>query len=166
MLTAYAESPDVVLGPLRDRPEADWWRAPAGKWAPAQIVEHLALAFEWSIAGFEKRRAGAPMSRRPRTWAERIATFAIFGLEWIPPGVQAPGRAWPQAHPDPREVERRFLAGHARLGQLAAELLPARATDLYVKHPRMGDLTIEEWLRFHAWHCRHHAKQVRARLAR
>ena len=35
---------DIVLGPLAGKSDGDWYRAPAGKWNPAQIVEHLALA--------------------------------------------------------------------------------------------------------------------------
>jgi len=45
------------------------------------------------------------------------------------------------------------------------DLLPARRNDLFVKHPRLGDLTLEEWARFHDVHARHHARQIRARLA-
>jgi len=43
-------------------------------------------------------------------------------------------------------------------------LLPARRNDLFVKHPVLGDLNLEEWLHFHAWHCAHHEKQIRERL--
>jgi hypothetical protein len=46
------------------------------------------------------------------------------------------------------------------------ELLPARSQDLFVKHPRLGDLTIPEWIRFHGIHVRHHARQIRARIGR
>jgi len=30
--TAFADLPQLVLGPLAGRPEADWHRAPPGKW--------------------------------------------------------------------------------------------------------------------------------------
>jgi hypothetical protein len=28
----------------------------------------------------------------------------------------------------------------------------------------MGDLTVEEWMRFHVIHARHHARQIRERV--
>jgi hypothetical protein len=34
-----------------------------------------------------------------------------------------------------------------------------------VKHPRLGDLTLPEWMEFHLRHARHHVKQIRRRLA-
>jgi len=48
--------------------------------------------------------------------------------------------------------------------RLERELLPRRRADLFVKHPRMGDLTLEEWMRFHLIHARHHARQIRRRI--
>jgi hypothetical protein len=164
VVLSFADAPAVVLGPLRGRSDVEWRRAPAGKWTPAQIVEHLALAFELSARGFAERRSRPPMTRRPRTALEWAATWLIFGPGWVP-AVRAPARSTPAADPDPRAAERHFLQGHADLLALERELLPARAADLFVKHPRMGDLTLAEWLRFHAWHCDHHARQIRARLA-
>jgi len=43
-MTPIGELTDLVLGPLRGRADSEWERGPAGKWTPAQIVEHLALA--------------------------------------------------------------------------------------------------------------------------
>ena len=153
-----------MLGPLAGRPAEDWQRAPRGKWTPAQIVEHLALGMEWTWRGFEERRGRPAMTRRPRTVAQRVTWLFIFGIGWVPP-VQAPERSRPDADPDPAYVERHFREGAAGMRRVAAELLPARAADLFVKHGRLGDLTISEWLRFHTWHCGHHARQIRARLA-
>src|SRR5438034_769858 len=47
-VTRVADIPDLVLGPLAGRPEADWYRAPPGKWTPAQIVHHLAISIDGS----------------------------------------------------------------------------------------------------------------------
>ena len=62
----FAAIPDVVLGPLAGRPEADWHRGPPGKWTPAQIVHHLAISIDGSARVFAARRAKPPMRRRPR----------------------------------------------------------------------------------------------------
>ena len=45
-MSDFARLPDVVLGPLAGRPEADWYKTPPGKWSPAQIVHHLAISLE------------------------------------------------------------------------------------------------------------------------
>lgn len=155
----------LVLGPLDGRPDADWQRAPAGKWTPAQIVEHLALGLESSAARFIERRSRGPMVRRPRTLIERLAKLFIFGLRRFPPGLTAPEGATPAPRVERAAAEGRFRRGLALWEQVEREVLPARPHDLFVKHPRMGDLTAGEWMQFHVIHARHHARQIRERLA-
>lgn len=154
----------LVLDPLRGRPDADWERGPSGKWTPAQIVEHLALGLTLSAETFHARRNHAPMARRPRTPAERIARMLILGLRWFPPGRKAPSRTEPPLGTTRRAAEEHFLAGIAGWVHVERDLLPTRGKDLFVKHPRLGDLTIEEWIRFHWIHARHHARQIRQRV--
>jgi len=152
----------VVLGPLAGRPEGDWQRAPAGKWTPAQIVEHLAISLERSARGFEAPQGG--QRRRPPTLIERVARWLVFGLAWTPPGVRAARGTTPAARVEAGDAERHFRDGLARWASL--ESRPAEVNPgTFVRHPRLGDLDLEEWIRFHVWHCRHHAKQIRSRLA-
>jgi hypothetical protein len=159
-----ADLPTLVLGPFRDRSDGEWESGPPGKWTSAQIVEHLALGLNLSAATFQARRNHAPMSRRPRTPAEQIATFFIFGLRWFPPRRKAPERTTPAVQISRASAEAHFLAGIEAWDQVDRALLPARRADLFVKHPRMGDLTVEEWMRFHVIHARHHARQIRRRF--
>ncbi len=65
---------------------------------------------------------------------------------------------------DRATAEGHFLAGVEAWDQVDRALLPERRHNLFVKHPRMGDLTVEEWMRFHVIHARHHAKQIRERV--
>jgi hypothetical protein len=162
----FSDLPDIVLGPLKDRPDADWQQAPPGKWTPAQIVEHLALALEGCADGFEKRRARDPMFRRSPTGPQRIGKVLVMHLGWFPPFLTAPSMTAPAPRVDRGAAEAHFRRGVERLEDLARLLLPARARDLFVKHPSMGDLTLPEWLEFHVIHSRHHARQIRARLPR
>jgi len=164
--SGFSEWSAMVLEPLRGRSDVEWERGPAGKWSPAQIVEHLALGLTLSAETFQARKNHAPMARRRRTPAETIATFLILGLRWFPPGRKAPSRTTPDAQSTRRVVESHFLAGIASWVRVERELLPARSHDLFVKHPRLGDLTIPEWIRFHGIHMRHHARQIRARIGR
>jgi len=161
----FATIPDVVLGPLVGRPEADWHRAPPGKWTPVQIVHHLAISLEASGRLFEERRAKPAMRRRPRSAWQRLGQVLYLDIGWIPSGRPAPEATRPAEAPDAGAVERQLRDGVARFLTLARELLPARRDDLFVKHPAFGDLTLAEWQRFHVRHCAHHAKQIRARLA-
>ena len=164
-MSDFARLPDVVLGPLAGRPEADWYKTPQGKWSPAQIVHHLAISLELSGRTFEARRGKPPMRRRARTARERLGYFLTLQIGWMPSGRDAPSATQPAERPDARAVERQFRDGVARFVSLERELLPARGHDLFVKNPAFGDLTLPEWLRFHVRHCAHHAKQIRARLA-
>lgn len=163
-MSRLSELETVVLGPLRGRSDAEWQRAPAGKWTPAQIVEHLAIGMVWSADKFAQRRSYPPMSRRPRRLVERVAGAAILGLGWYPQGFRAPEGSTPAAHVAREAAEANFRTGIAKLEDLERSLLPARRRDLFVKHPRLGDLTLEEWIRFHLIHGRHHAAQIRDRL--
>jgi hypothetical protein len=160
----FTQIPDVVLGPLRGRPESDWHRAPAGKWTPAQIVHHLAISLDASGRAFEARRAKPPMQRRRRTARELLGYTLVLGFERTLPGREAPAAVRPAERPEPRAVERQLREGVERFLVLGRTLLPARRADLFVKNPALGDLTLPEWLRFHVWHCAHHARQIRARL--
>ena len=164
-MTAPPDVAALVLGPLAGRPTPDWQRAPAGKWTPAQIVEHLALAMESSAAAFRERRTKGPMVRRRVTLRERLAKLFVFGLGRFPWGLKSPQRASPAPRVEGPAAEARFRAGLAAWEALERAMLPARRHDLFVKHPRFGDLTLEEWMRFHAIHARHHARQIRERLA-
>ncbi len=155
----------LVLGPLTGRPDADWHKAPPGKWSPAQIVHHLALGLEYSQRTLASRRDHAPMRRRRRTPVELAAYLLVMRVGWLPSGFEAPRATRPAPQPDREAVTRQFREAVDGLLALERALLPARAADLFARHPALGDLTLPEWLRFHEWHCRHHAKQIRARLA-
>lgn len=167
-MSARAELEAIVLAPLRGRSDADWEHAAAGgstpRWTPAQIVEHLAISMTASAERFERRRDYAPMRRRPRGLLERIAGAVILGLRWYPQGFRAPEVTRPADHVSRAEAEAHFLDGVRRWEMLERDLLPRRPADLFVRHPRFGDLTLGEWIRFHIIHARHHARQIRARL--
>ena len=165
-MTRFEDLPDLVLRPFAERRDDAWYVAPSGKWNSAQIVEHLAMGIEWSATGFDERRARDPMVRRPRTIPERVARVLVMHIGWFPPGVRAPSRAIPTPHVDRTVAEHRFRHAVQRHREVAQLLLPARAQDLFLKHPRFGDLTLPEWTEFHVRHARHHVRQMRERMPR
>jgi hypothetical protein len=81
-------------------------------------------------------------------------------------GRKAPERTTPAPQIDRRTAESHFLAAVEAWDQVDRALLPERRADLFVKHPRMGDLTVEEWMQFHVIHARHHARQIRERVGK
>lgn len=163
-MSGIAEVTAIVLGPLEHRADGDWQRAPAGKWTPAQIVEHLAIGIDGSAQKFEERRDRPPMTRRPRRLIERIASVSILDLGWYPQGFKAPEGTVPAAVLSRAAVEAHFREGIAKWEALERDLLPRRPRDLFLRHPRLGDLTMPEWIRFHVVHARHHARQIRQRV--
>jgi len=164
-MSSLSELRALVLGPLAGKAEGAWQQAPPNKWTPAQIVEHLALALEMSATTFSTRKAKEPMARRAPTLRERIGKIFTFGIGRFPPGLKAPERTTPQPKVDGPGAEAHFRSALAKWEAVEREMLPARSRDLFVKHPRLGDLTIGEWARFHLVHARHHARQIRSRLA-
>jgi hypothetical protein len=165
MNARFADIPDLILAPLAGRPEGDWHKAPQGKWCPAQIVQHLAISLDLSRRTFEARQFHAPMRRRPRTLGEMARYYLVIHVGLMPRGREAPPATRPEERPDPNTAERLLRVGVERFLALGRILLPARARDLFVKNPALGDLTYPEWVRFHVRHCAHHARQIRARLA-
>src|SRR3989442_12525568 len=81
---------------------------------------------------------------------------------WYPTGFQSPAAVRPAERPDRAAVERQFREGLARVLALERERLPARARDLFVKHPGLGVLARSERHVFHPPHCLHSRMQLRA----
>src|SRR5256886_10316308 len=149
-LDRFAAIPDVVLGPLAGRSEAEWHRAPPGKWTPAQIVHHLAISVDGSSRVFQERRAKPPMRRRARPLRQRVWHFLYIDAGWIPSGRRAPEVTEPAEHPDARAVERQLRDGVTRFLTLARELLPARRGDLVWGQPGDRGLSRPELLLVHS----------------
>lgn len=160
----FAEVGDRIMGPLEGRNDDAWFAAPPGRWSPAEIVDHLASAIEQSAKGFGGRTDKPPMTRRPPTMMERLARLAVLGLGWFPVRLKAPSTTVPAARPDRAATEAKLRAGIQAFLDLETRLLPARAHDLFLKHPRLGDLTLPEFMRFHVRHAEHHRKQIVGRL--
>ena len=104
------------------------------------------------------------MERRSPSLAQRVARFIVFRTGQFGRGRKAPEFTIPAERPDRAATERRLREAVDAFLALERALLPARAHDLFVKHPRFGDLTLKEWMTFHVRHAEHHAKQVRARI--
>jgi hypothetical protein len=160
----FASLDAFILAPLAGKGDEAWRAGPPGRWSVGQIVEHLTNAIELSAQGFAGRADKPPMQRRPRTGPEAVARFVVFNFGWFPGRPQAPSITLPSELPDRARTETRLRDAVQAFGELERRVLPARAHDLLLKHPRFGDLTLPEFMHFHVRHAVHHRKQIEARL--
>jgi hypothetical protein len=153
----------MILGRLREISGEDWHRTVAGKWSLAQILRHLSIGVDYSANTFEARAAKTDMKRRA-TPGQAILRHLILGLGKFPKGRDAPAGSIPEDRPDPEAAEAQFRMGVVRFEALIESWPRERWARIFVKHPVLGDLNLPEWVRFHYVHCRHHGRQIEARL--
>ena len=145
------------------------WRRPRGegKWSPAQLVEHVALAYEQAAAELRGDAAGrtttSPLRRRLLRW---LLLPTILGTGRLPAGAPAPrvlrprGEPVPDAPaPDQEALVARFHAAAARLADAVADAERASARRL-VAHPYFGALSARTTWRLLTIHTRHHARHL------
>jgi len=133
------------------------------RWSVVEIVEHLQRAYSGTAKGFERSlEKGTPLAT-PATFKQSLQAFALINLGYFPEGRQAPKHIMPSgsfALPDVIDGVKKDLAW------LDDAAVKARARFGNVKvldHPILGAFTVDQWLRFHLVHTRHHEKQIRTR---
>ena len=145
---------------------ADLARGPAGKWTPAEILEHLYITYSNTNRGVRKcLEKGFPLATRA-TLRHRVATMLITRFGYVPSGFPAPERTRPQGMPA-EQVLRDIFSELDRMDSGLADLENKFGSATKVMdHPLLGPLTAEQWRKFHLAHGRHHARQIRERLTR
>jgi hypothetical protein len=135
------------------------WHLP-GKWCAAEVLEHLFLTYTGTTRGFEKVIArGTPLATRP-SLAQRVLTFVVVKLGYMPAGRKAPGMVQPKGLPV-EHVRNEIWAKLAEMDAIIArcEARFGRNVKL-LDHPILGALTAAEWRTLHLVHGRHHQKQL------
>ena len=147
---------------IRSVVPADWERPPAEKkWTPAQVAEHLAVAYDpvlSEIDGTGGFRMLAPWWIRPiLRW--RFLPPILAGR--FPRGVRAPREVRPTTtSASPEDGARRLMeCADVFLERFAQAQEQGRAR---VTHPYMGRLNGAVALRFLTSHARHHSRQLPA----
>ena len=153
----------LVLDPLREVSTGAWRSAPEGKWCLAQIVEHLAIAFDVVVNGFEVHPEQETREREA-TPAQSVLRHALLGGGELPAGMKAPDISEPSEDPDPELVVARFRMGIERTRALVEDWSEEKQVVSFLRHPVLGDLNLPEWVRFHFVHCTLHARQIERRL--
>jgi DinB superfamily len=135
------------------------WR-PAGKWSAADVLEHLTLTYKGTkIGGDRCLAAGKPLARNP-SMADRLRTFVVVTLGYLPGGRQAPEGTRPTGINSGSALEEfdQQLAAMDRAIESCDERFGSRKK--LMNHPIIGPLTVSEWRKFHLVHARHHARQI------
>jgi hypothetical protein len=139
-------------------------QARAGKWTPAQILEHLFLTYKGTNAGLTKCvEQGAPLANRG-TIRDRFAAMLVVNGGYIPEGRKAPDRAMPRG----MSLEEIRPAMVAELQKMSSSLDDCErrfgVRTKILDHPFLGPLTANQWRKFHWVHGRHHLRQIRERM--
>ncbi len=137
------------------------WTTPraAGKWSPAQLVEHVACALEQSAHVVAGRPSDFP--RIPRLFRPLLRGFffdKVLRNERFPGGLTTNRPLDPAAGPaSPAAAKVRLEAALGQLVQAAGarnrEAGPLTSTVF-------GRVTLSDYLRFQAIHTRHHSRQL------
>jgi hypothetical protein len=138
-------------------------RRDASRWSVAEIVEHLARSYSGTAKGFERcLEKGAPLATSA-TFKQRLQQFGLIELGYFPEGRQAPKHIIPSGELDLQAVLDAVRRDLTRLDQSAIKTRDALGTGKMLDHPILGALTIDQWLKFHEVHTRHHARQIAQR---
>lgn len=138
-------------------------RRDPSKWSVVEIVEHLTRAYSGTAKGFERCvEKGAPLATST-TLKQRLQQFALINLGMFPEGRQAPKHIIPTGELDLAAVLDAVRRDLARLDDAAIKSTQALGSGKMLDHPILGALTVDQWLRFHVVHTRHHARQISQR---
>ena len=132
-------------------------------WSAAEVVEHLQRAYLGTAKGFERCiENGAPMAK-PATLKQRLQSFVLLELGYFPEGRQAPKHVLPTGALDLSTAVGAARRDLERLDGAAVHARDRFGTRKIMDHPILGAFSVEQWLRFHVAHTRHHEKQILAR---
>jgi hypothetical protein len=143
-------------------PTSVWVQPPEpGKWSPAQVTEHVALAIE---SMRDEARGAAPLPIRVPVWRR-----VMIRLQFLP-GILRQG-TFPEGARSPREIRPSNTPALQpdlleRLTRAASDLekavlSPAKDPPRYLTHPYFGRLSTLRAVRFLEMHARHHLRQLR-----
>jgi len=153
----------VVLDATAGVPLEAAARRAGGRWSVVEIVEHLQRAYSGTARGFERCLEKNTPLATPLTIKQSLQAFALINLGYFPEGRQAPRHVLPTGAiplPDVLEGVKKDLAW---LDDVAVRTQRVFGGVRVLDHPILGAFTVQQWLRFHLVHTRHHEKQIRAR---
>src|SRR5215471_15439170 len=79
--------------------EPDLAAAPAGKWSIGEILEHLSITYVSSNDRVISKVLASGPSYTPPNFKQRVATFAVTPIGYLPTGRKAPEFTRPKGRP-------------------------------------------------------------------
>jgi hypothetical protein len=144
----------------RTVPDQAWAQPTApGKWTPAQIVEHVALAYELSLAALRGHFPGKPMPRLLRPIIRTFFFKPVISNGRFASGAKSPGPFQPSPSPGPAErlIPRVRAASDSFELAVAEEQRMGRTT---LDHPFFGRIPLIDYVLLQTVHTRHHHAQL------
>ena len=133
------------------------------KWCVVEIVEHLTKAYSGTAKGFERCVEKGTSLATAITMKQRIQQLALIEFGFFPEGREAPKHIVPTGEVDLATAIEAVRRDLARLDASAIRAREALGAGKILDHPIVGALTVDQWLKFHVVHTRHHAKQIAER---
>ena len=138
-------------------------RKDPSRWSVAEIVEHLARAYSGTAKGFERcLEKGAPLATAASV-KQKLSQVALINFGIFPEGRQAPKFILPTGELDLAAVLAAVRRDLARLDETASKTRQSLGAGKMLDHPILGALTVDQWLKFHVVHTKHHARQIAQR---
>ena len=134
-----------------------------GRWSVAEIVEHLDRTYSGTAKGFERCVEAGAISAKNFSLKGKVRAFVVVTLGFFPEGVQAPKHVIPTSEIDLPTALANARRDLERFDRAAAAAKERFGTGPVLDHPIIGAFTVDQWLRFHVVHTRHHERQIRAR---
>lgn len=153
----------IVLDATKGAGDESRVRRDPNRWSVVEIVEHLTRAYSGTAKGFERCLEKNASLATSTTFKQRMQQFALLGLGYFPEGRQAPKFIMPSGELDLTAVIEAVRRDLARLDESAATTREKLGTGKMLDHPIIGALTVDQWLKFHEIHTRHHARQIAER---
>ena len=162
--TAIAENRkalDEFIAAARAVPAARWQAPRAeGAWSPAQIVEHLAVTYEFNRQVVAGTAPGIPLLLRPMRPLLRyvVITSTLKAGRFTRKG-RTPKFLKPSETPPAIDVVVARL--NAAVTGLESDLRSRHPEARHsIAHPAFGTVTTHDWIRVQAIHLRHHRDQL------
>jgi len=141
--------------------DAARWSVPRaeGKWSPAQVVEHIALTYEYSRAVLNHDAPGPAAPRFLRPLVRSFFVKPVLKRGSFRRNGRAPSMFQPSSVPgDAAELLPRLET--AVRGFEEAVRAVDRSGRATLDHPFFGTMPVTDYLRLQAIHARHHRAQL------
>jgi hypothetical protein len=146
--------------------DATRWTLPRaeGKWSPAQVVEHIALTYEYSRAVLNHAAPGPSAPRFLRPLVRAFFVKPVLKNGRFKPNGKAPAMFQPSSAPGEAAELLPRLERAVRVfeEELRAADASGRST---LDHPFFGTMPVTDYLRLQAIHARHHRAQLPGAVA-